>query len=84
MELREELLSYVTVELLDNEVDVGPDDSLLQDGLVDSLGLMRLVGHIEATLECTVPLEDIVLENFRTVSAMLEYLGRAGHIAPAA
>lgn len=78
MDTKEQLLSYVTEELLDEDVAVAENDLLLADGLVDSVGLMRFVAYIEATYGCQIPLEDIVLENFRSITAVVAYLARIG------
>ena len=82
MELKDNLLEFISTELVADDVELAEHDSLLADGLVDSVGLMRLVAHIEADLHCQIPLEDIILENFRNVAAIVSYLERSG-VAPA-
>lgn len=43
-------------------------------GLVDSIGVMRLVGFIEKNLEITIPPKDVTLENFGNVNTIVSYL----------
>ena len=54
--------------------DVDVDDNLLTSGLVDSIGMVRIIARIEEQLGVTVPPPDLVPENFRTVRVMATYL----------
>ena len=61
--------------LLDGDgISLGADDDLLTTGLIDSLGIMRLVVFIEETYEKRVPYEDITIDNFRNVRTIVNYL----------
>lgn len=72
------LQQYISEELLNGRMQVEPDDDLLVGEIIDSLGMMRLVAFIEATFNITVPLEDITIQNFRTIEMIDEYLTRRG------
>lgn len=74
MDIEAHLSQYISQELLDGSVAVTAEDMLLADGLVDSLGMMRLVGYIDDTFGVEVPPEDVVIENFSTIARMVEYL----------
>ena len=50
------------------------DDNLLTGGLIDSLGMMRLVDFIEQNFDLRVRPEDVTIENFRTISAIATYI----------
>ena len=64
-----------------DEEPITADDNLLADGLVDSMGMLRLVAHIDQTWNVKVPAEDFTIENFRTVTAIDAYLtARLGSI----
>ena len=56
------------------DLEIDPDDNLFTSGQVDSLGIMRLITHLETTLELEIPLIERVPENFRTVRVMAAYL----------
>ncbi len=49
-----------------------PDDetNLIEDEIIDSLGIFMLVAFIEEEFKISVDPEDIVIENFETVSAL--------------
>ena len=57
-----------------NSVRLGPEDDLLEDSIVDSLGIMRLVAFIEEKYGFAVPAEDVTIDNFLTVNAIADYL----------
>jgi len=69
------LIDFIRVQLLeDPEYDLTPDDELLLDDIVDSLGVMRLVEFIEHEGGAAVPAEDVTIDNFSTVSVIAGYL----------
>lgn len=77
MDFKPGLLDYIQTELLDG-VRLDADENLLADGAVDSLGMMRLVGHIETLCGIAIPVEDFVIANFRSVTTIDAYLQRTG------
>lgn len=60
------------------DLDIDPDENLLAGGLVDSVGIVRLIAHLKERLDVDVPPSDLVPQNFRTVRVMAAYMaGRA-------
>jgi acyl carrier protein len=77
MDTQTVLTEFITKELaIGRSKELHPDDDLLATGVLDSLGLMQLVLFIEERLGVKVPDEDVVIENFRSVSALTSYLAR--------
>jgi len=70
------LEKFVSEELLNNTASVTRNDNLLTDGLVDSLGMMRFIRFIEDTYDLEIPPEDVIIENFRTIDVIIDYLHR--------
>jgi acyl carrier protein len=59
--------------------NVGRDESLLESGTVDSIGVMRLVAFLEATFGITVDEDDLMPDNFDTIAAIAAFVqGRQG------
>ena len=84
MNTQEVLKQYLMQDLLNNHgnLSLTADDNLLTSGLVDSLGIMRLIGFIEERFELEIPPEDVTIQNFRTVNVIANYLeSRQGQIA---
>ncbi len=53
---------------------IKPDDDLLGEGIIDSLGILQLVAFIEEKFNVAIPDEDVVIENFISVEALSNYL----------
>ena len=76
----EDQLPHVLTDYIAREIVASPgivlsaDDDLLEDSLVNSLGIMRLVAFIEQQFGFAVPAEDVTVENFSTVNAIVDYL----------
>lgn len=71
--MRGQLLQFIIEELLDGE-QIESNENLLADGVVDSLGMMRLVAFVQEKVGTSIPPQDLTLENFRTVDAISSYL----------
>ncbi len=49
-------------------------DSLLETGVIDSVGVLELIEHLEATYELKIPDEDVLPENLDSVGAIAGYV----------
>lgn len=68
-----EILKQFITEELDPNCDANKlreDESLLESGLIDSLGIMKLLAFIEEKFEIKVSDEELIPENFETLSAI--------------
>lgn len=74
--MTETITKYIQSQLANNELDDDLDihDDLLGSGIVDSLGMMKLVLFIETEFEVQVPPEDMTIENFMTINHITDYL----------
>jgi|GEM_PF-496952 len=73
--LEETIARFIETELLGR--DAGPldrEENLFVSGSVDSVGIMRLIAHLEASLDLRIPPQDLVPKNFRSVRIMAQYL----------
>lgn len=70
------IIKYIQENLLvgKGEIELSPEDDLLGSGLLDSMGVMRLVGFIEDKFNIKIPPQDIVIENFMDVKAITKYV----------
>ena len=57
-----------------SNIEVDPEANLFTSGLVDSVGAMRLVNHVETELDTKIPPPDLIPDNFRTINVMAGYL----------
>ena len=71
------LIEFIASDVALDEEPITGDTDLLLTGLVDSLGVVVIVEWIETELGRTIDPADVVLENFQTVDAMMEFLRSA-------
>jgi acyl carrier protein len=73
------LTDFIRQEILHGrKVAVEDEQDLLSAGILDSLGILRVVSFIEQQFGIKVPDEDVVFENFQSVQAMARYLDGQG------
>ncbi len=74
------VVAFIRDEMMgEPDLDVDLDENLLISGLVDSVGIVRLIAHLKDRLLVEVPPGDLVPENFRTIRVMAGYMaGRLG------
>ncbi len=68
------LTEFVSQELLSGRHSVAADENLLAEGMVDSLGMLRLVAFIEERFGIRVPPDQFTIENFRSIETLSAYL----------
>lgn len=71
--MRQAIREFIATELLSG-TQLKDDDELLISGLVDSLGVMKLIAYIDKELGIRVPHADIKIRNFATINAISDYL----------
>jgi len=47
------------------------DENLLDSGILDSLGIMKLLEYLERTFSISVDEEDLLPENFESINAII-------------
>ncbi len=52
------------------------DEDLLEHGMLDSMGIMKLIIYLEETFSIKVEDEEIIPDNFQTLNSMVRYLER--------
>lgn len=66
--LAESLLSFVRGDLLGGrDVEIDSDTYLFDEGMVDSLGILRLIAFLELEIGRPIADGEVVMEHFRTV-----------------
>jgi len=73
--MKEALTTYIKKEILNSpDTQLTDQDDLLGSGLVDSMGLMRIITFIEEEFGITVPPTDMVIEHFMNIEAISNYV----------
>jgi len=77
--IQKRLTTFITDQLIQQaDFKLAAKEDLLGGGLVDSLGVMRLISFIEQTWQASVPPEEVTIENFGTVEAISSFLTGRG------
>ena len=75
-DLRQALYKVLTTRFGLRRDHLTDDTQLFSSGLIDSLGVIDFVSFIEGEIGKTVPVADITLENFDSISQVVAYTRR--------
>lgn len=72
MNVKESIKNYILSELVsDNEnSSLSETDQLIESGIIDSLGIMKLIGFLEDNLSVQIDDMELVPENFASIAAI--------------
>lgn len=70
------IIDYISNTLASEplEGNLQPEDDLLGSGILDSMGMMKLIAFIENEYSLKVEPDEMVIENFMTVENIDEYI----------
>jgi acyl carrier protein len=79
MSLEQTLKGFIEENLVRDKSSgpVGFDESLMNRGVLDSLGLMNLIAFIEEKTGVRIADDEVMLENFETINAIVSTIDRA-------
>jgi acyl carrier protein len=55
---------------------VRDDEPLISSGLIDSLSILKLIGHLETSLSVTIPPDNLQPDDFETVQEICQTVER--------
>ena len=78
METRQSIRRYILDEHLPNEPETSLRDDmpLLTTGIIDSIGIIKLIGFIESEFGIEIEPLEAIGENFQTVDAISRFVAR--------
>ena len=75
--ISEQLTEFITATFpLARKRRLAPHDHLLESGIVDSLGVLNLVGFVERQFAIAVGDDDLVPENFQSIDHLTAFVRR--------
>lgn len=75
-ELADALTAFVTEDLLDGrDIRIDRDTYLFDEGVVDSLGILRLIAFLELRIGRPIADHEVVMEHFRTIRTIDRHFG---------
>jgi acyl carrier protein len=78
VDIKLELNNYIRSRFLleDDSKNLGDDDSFLENGIIDSTGVLELVNHIEEKFKIEVEDEELVPDNLDSLNKLTSYISR--------
>jgi len=56
------------------DAELSGSDSLLEVGVIDSVGVLELIEHLESTYDFQIPDADVLPENLDSIDAITRYV----------
>lgn len=76
-EIREAVTEFIRSHFARARTDAfTPQANLLEEGIVDSMGLLDIIGFLEHAFAIRVREDDLVTENFGSVNALIGFVER--------
>jgi len=78
MNTNEVIRDFITNEILHGSLvsPLGDEDQLVESGIIDSLGVMTLLSFLDEKFSIQVSGDDLIPENFESVSAIAALVNR--------
>ncbi len=76
--MNETIINFIIEKLHDGRADleIDPEEDLLGTGLIESMAMMRLIAFLEEEYSIKVTPQEMTIENFMTVEAMVNFINR--------
>jgi acyl carrier protein len=75
MDIEREIRAFLEKNFpLYEEAKVGRDDSLVESGAIDSLGILELVDFVEERFQLRIPEDELLPENLDSIGNITRYL----------
>ena len=55
-------------------IDIDANSNLIEDDILDSMGILVLITELEEKYNVIIPLEEIKIEDFQTISTLVEFV----------
>ena len=78
MDIREGIRNFITDNFMIgmNPGDLSDSDSLLDKGIIDSTGVLELIGFLEENYDIQIEDEELVPENLDSVVNLVDFVNR--------
>lgn len=73
--MREKVIEILTG--IRSDIDFENSTKLIDDGMLESIDIVSIVGEMNDEFDIEISVEDLLLENFNSVDAMVDLITRA-------
>ena len=75
-ELATQLRKYIDESFLFGvDTEYSDDESFMENGIIDSTGVLELIAHLESSFGFKVCDEDLIPENLDSISGLVRFVG---------
>ena len=75
-EMVQSIRQYLVDELIEDDVEISTDTRLFEEGLVDSMNLVKLLSFLENRFEVNIPVSMVNDENLASIDSMVGLVNR--------
>lgn len=68
--ISQSICEFLCEEVLQEDIELDLDDNLLTELDIDSLGMLRLVGFVEAEYQIKIPPTFFTIEHFKSINTV--------------
>ena len=76
---REVIRDFVKSSLVKKQdhLDIRDDDNIIVKGILDSLGIIKVINFLEDRFRLVIRDEDVIPDNFETIEALSSFVARS-------
>lgn len=81
MDNEEIIKKFIVDEIIsnNNKTNIGYEDSLIEAGVIDSLGIMKMLAFLDERFSVSVEDQEVIPENFETIKAISNLIESKRH-----
>ena len=68
MEIKSVIIKYISTGISEHRNSIKDDEMLIELGIIDSLGILKLISFIEEKFGIEILDEELIPENFQTIN----------------
>lgn len=74
--MEDKIIKFILTEIVkdNNYKNINHDDNLIENGIIDSLGIQKLIIFLEDNFSIDIADDDLTPENFESVKAITGFL----------
>jgi len=76
LDVVQEIHDYIAAEFTPERGSLAPDENLLAQGIIDSMGILKLVTFLEERFGIEAIDDDLVPENFASIETLAAFVER--------
>ena len=72
--MKEKIRTYIIENILEEEIDLTYRTVLYSDGLLNSMGHLKLLNFLERTFNVSIPAGEVNMDNFDTINQICDFI----------